>query len=297
MPRTSTRASLPPFTFLSWAISRSSASGAGLSPGIAAISVGRPTAARCRSTRAASPAGQSPRSTEKVKASRMPMAIASPCSEPVGIAGEGFERVTEGVAEIEQSARALLLRSSAATMAALARALVSTAWRRSAPGVRRRFPRPIRFEPGEERRIAEQPVFHHLGIAGTELARAERRQHGDVGEHQARLVEGADQVLALPGVDAGLAADRGVDLGQQRGRHLHDADAAPQDAGGEAGQVADHAAAEGDDAVAALDAELEQAARKATPARGSSCSPRPALTTTSPSRRPCSSRLALRLGR
>ena len=72
-------------------------------------------------------------------------------------------------------------------------------------------------------------------------------------------MEGADQVLALPRVDAGLAADRGIDLGQQRGRHLHDADAAPQDAGGKAGQIADHAAAKRDDAIAPLDAKLEQA--------------------------------------
>ena len=72
-------------------------------------------------------------------------------------------------------------------------------------------------------------------------------------------MEGADQILALPRVDAGLAADRGIHLGQQRGGHLHDADAAPQDAGGEAGQIADHAAAERDDAIAPLDAELEQA--------------------------------------
>ena len=71
-------------------------------------------------------------------------------------------------------------------------------------------------------------------------------------------MEGADQVLALPGVDAGLAADRGIDLGQQRGRHLHHSDAAPQDAGGETGEIADHTAAKGYDAVAALDAELEQ---------------------------------------
>ena len=75
-------------------------------------------------------------------------------------------------------------------------------------------------------------------------------------------MEGADQVLALLGVDPGLAADRRIDLGEERGRHLHDADAAPQDARGEAGQVADHAAAKGDDAVAALDAELEQALAK-----------------------------------
>ena len=49
-----------------------------------------------------------------------------------------------------------------------------------------------------------------------------------------------------------------IDLGEEGGRHLHDADASPQDARGEAGQISHHAAAEGDDAVAALDAELEQ---------------------------------------
>ena len=53
-----------------------------------------------------------------------------------------------------------------------------------------------------------------------------------------------------------------VDLGQQRGRHLHDADAAAQDARGEAGQVSDNAAAEGDHAVATLHPELEQAFAK-----------------------------------
>ncbi len=75
-------------------------------------------------------------------------------------------------------------------------------------------------------------------------------------------MEGADQILALLGVDPGLAADRRIDLGQQGGRHLHDADSAPQDAGGEAGQVSHHAAAEGDDAVAALHPELEQPLRE-----------------------------------
>ena len=43
---------------------------------------------------------------------------------------------------------------------------------------------------------------------------------------------------------AGLAADRGIDLRQQRGRHLHEVDAALIAGGGETGQVADHAAAE-----------------------------------------------------
>ena len=73
----------------------------------------------------------------------------------------------------------------------------------------------------------------------------------DVGEHPERLVERADQVLALGEVDRGLAADGGVDLGEQRGRGLHDRDAAVVHGGGEAGGVADHAATERDDRVVA----------------------------------------------
>src|SRR6185312_7043257 len=69
---------------------------------------------------------------------------------------------------------------------------------------------PILLEPGEERRIADEAVFRHLGVARAELALAQGRERADVGEHQARLVEGADQILALPRVDAGLAADRGI---------------------------------------------------------------------------------------
>ena len=76
-------------------------------------------------------------------------------------------------------------------------------------------------------------------------------------------MEGADQVLALGRVDAGLAADRGIHLRQQRGRHLHEAYAAAHDAGGKAGEVADDAAAQGDDDTAALQAHLQQALAQA----------------------------------
>ena len=64
------------------------------------------------------------------------------------------------------------------------------------------------------------------------------------------LPEGADQVLALGQVHAGLAADGGVDLAQQRGGHVHHRDAPVVDRGGEPGGVGDHAAADGHHAVA-----------------------------------------------
>ena len=48
------------------------------------------------------------------------------------------------------------------------------------------------------------------------------------------------------------------DLGEQGRGDLHEADAAAENARGKAGKVADHAAAKGNDDIAALDAELEQ---------------------------------------
>ena len=59
-------------------------------------------------------------------------------------------------------------------------------------------------------------------------------------------MEAADQVLAADEVHAGLAADRGVHLRQQRGRNLHDRDAAHEDRREESGHVVDDAAAERD---------------------------------------------------
>ncbi len=71
-------------------------------------------------------------------------------------------------------------------------------------------------------------------------------------------MKGADQVLALRGVDAGLATDRTVDLRQKRGRHLHEAHTPAQDRGGKAHQVADHAAPQRHDQIAPFDLLVQQ---------------------------------------
>jgi hypothetical protein len=60
-------------------------------------------------------------------------------------------------------------------------------------------------------------------------------------------------------VHRGLAADAGIDLREQRGRHLHERHAAQEGGGGEAGEVADDAAAERDDRAAAIEARIDQA--------------------------------------
>ena len=68
----------------------------------------------------------------------------------------------------------------------------------------------------------------------------------DVGEDGERVVEAADEVLAGGEVDAGLAAEGGVDLREDGGGDADVADAAHVDGGEEAGHVADDAAAEGE---------------------------------------------------
>ena len=117
---------------------------------------------------------------------------------------------------------------------------------------------PAPLEPAEEARVADEPVFGDLGVARPQLAQRQGREHVGIGDDERRLVERADQVLALRRVDAGLAADRAVDLGEQGRRHLHEADAAAQDRSGEAREIADHAAAERDDEIAALQAHPQQ---------------------------------------
>ena len=72
----------------------------------------------------------------------------------------------------------------------------------------------------------------------------------------------ADEVLALRRIDAGLAADGAIDLSQERRRDLHEADAATEDARREARKVANDAAAERHDEVAAFEAKFQKAFRK-----------------------------------
>ena len=112
----------------------------------------------------------------------------------------------------------------------------------------------VAFEPGEELGPVDQAVLDHLGVARAQLTGGQAGQHVGVREHEARLVEDADQVFAVAGVDPGLTADRAVDLGEQRGRDLHVVEAAQQDRRGEAGDVADHPAAERDQRRLASDA-------------------------------------------
>ena len=75
-------------------------------------------------------------------------------------------------------------------------------------------------------------------------------------------MERADEVLALGQVDAGLAADRGIDLRDERRRDLDERDAAEVGRGEEPRRVAERPATDRDDRLAPLDPESRQLARR-----------------------------------
>ncbi len=60
----------------------------------------------------------------------------------------------------------------------------------------------------QDHRVGDEPRLDDLGQTGDVVVHGQRVQRGQVAQHTGRRVEGADQVLALGGVDAGLAADR-----------------------------------------------------------------------------------------
>src|SRR2546425_5179865 len=116
----------------------------------------------------------------------------------------------------------------------------------------------IALEPIKERRVERNAVLDHLGEPGAQLAIGKRIEHGDVADHGAGLVEGADQVLASRMIDRRLAPHRGIDLREERGRHLDEGDTALVDGGGEAGEIADDTATERDDKAITTEARGEQ---------------------------------------
>ncbi len=75
-------------------------------------------------------------------------------------------------------------------------------------------------------------------------------------------MERADQVLSLWNIDAGFAADGAVHLCQQACGDLCEVHATAQHACSKAGQVADHAAAKGNDQIAAFDARIQQVSQQ-----------------------------------
>ena len=186
-----------------------------------------------------SPAPERRSAASRPSADRLAVAVAA-------VAGRRLDRVADGVAEVEHLAAARValvggddvdLRAGAVEDHVVE--LVGVERRRArAPAPRARRPRSApSSRPRRSRPRAPRP-------AASQASPGRRARPPG-------MVVGADVVLGLGQVDAGLAAVGGVDLGDQRRRHLDHRHAALVGGGAEAGEVADDAAAEGEHAIVA----------------------------------------------
>ena len=113
----------------------------------------------------------------------------------------------------------------------------------------------VRLEQLEQPLVAEGRHLDRLAQRGPKLSLGERPERVDVDDDRARLVEGPHQVLALGEVDAGLATDGRVDLGDEGGRDLDEPDAAEVDGSEEARRIAECASAEATSTSSPLDSQ------------------------------------------
>ena len=176
-----------------------------------------------------------PQRREQAERDRLAVAV-------LRVPGRGLDRVADGVPEVEDLAQAavpLVLGDDPELRP------------RAVDDHRRIVRRRPAAHPLPQRAAGDQRRLDHLGVPGGELLRRKRAQRRGVDEHRRWLVVGADVVLRLREVDAGLAPVGRVDLRDERRRDLDEADAALVGGGAEAGEIADDATAEGDDHVLA----------------------------------------------
>ena len=132
-------------------------------------------------------------------------------------------------------------------------------------GIARDQRRHVGFEPVEEFAIADQSVLDHFGEPRAQLRQRECRERRGIDDDRVGLVERPDHVLAGGTIDAGLSADRRIDLRQQRRRHLDERDSPLVRGRRETRDVADDAAAQRDDRRLAVESRLEQSIENRRP--------------------------------
>ena len=111
----------------------------------------------------------------------------------------------------------------------------------------------IVFEPVEKLRVPQQPVFHDLAVARQKIACSQRLKHIHIRQNKRGLVKRTDQVFALRRVYPRLAANRAVNLRQERGRDLNKAHATPQRGSRKACQIAYNTTAKSNHKILAFD--------------------------------------------
>ncbi len=164
--------------------------------------------------------------------------------EELAVVGGRLDGVADGVTEVEDHAQAGLLLVLADDLGLDADAGGDDLLQGG--GVSRQDGVAVLLHEAEEGWVADDGGLNGLLQAGAEFGGGESAEKVDVAEDGEGVVEGADEVLAGEEVDAGLAAEGGIDLREERGGQANVADAAHVDGGEEAGDVADDAAAKGE---------------------------------------------------
>ncbi len=176
--------------------------------------------------------------------------------QPAAVAKPGFDGVAEGVAEVQKRPGAALALVSCHHLRLVSAGAVDDEGQRFAVEIQHRAQ--VRLYPGEKFEVADEAVLDNLGESGAELPEGKGPKGRRVRENAARLVERADHVLAQAVIHRGLAADRGVHLGEERRRHLNVVDTALIACRGESGHVSDHPSAQRYEGCIPGEAALEQ---------------------------------------
>src|SRR5918994_6806205 len=162
---------------------------------------------------------------------------------PVGhafVSGGRLERMRERVAQVQHRALAVFVRIAEAYGCLVRGAAADELGLRELP----------------ERFAGEEPRLDDLREPLAPLALGQRLEQRGIDHGTNRPVERADEVLALRQVDPRLAADRRVDLPDERRRHRDPADAAEIRRGREARRVRGAPSTERDERAAAVEPEL-----------------------------------------
>ena len=147
--------------------------------------------------------------------------------------------------------------SSCSTTSAFNRQLRAMTWR-STSGSRRLSPSRCdsRYSKKSPSRIT--PYLTTSASPAPVVPVGQSVERGRIDEDAERLMERADEVFTLRMVDADLSADRAVDVGQERGGHLDEGDAAGVGGRREAGRVPHDAAPDGHDDGAPVGLDFDQ---------------------------------------
>jgi len=172
--------------------------------------------------------------------------------EEAGVAGFGLEGVADGVAEVENAAEVAFFFVGGDDFALDADALADDGL--EAGGVEGEDFGGVEGHFVEEGLAADDTALEDFVEAGAVFALGEGAEDFGVDQDGEGLVEAADEVFAGEEIDAGFAANGGVDLAEEGGGDLEDGDAAEEDGGEETGDVGNDAAAEADDEAGAVGA-------------------------------------------